>query len=389
MTERVYLDHNATSPLRPEARAAMVAALDRTGNASSVHAEGRAARAVVEEARRDVAALVAAPDAEVVFTSGGTEANNLALVGVARANDVARIIISAVEHESARHGARAAGLQVDVAPVTADGVVDLDALAALLDAAAGEIVLVSVMLANNETGVIQPVAEIAKLTRAHGNAILHTDAVQAAGKIAVDFTALGVDALSLSAHKIGGPQGVGALVLRKGLALTPFFHGGRQEMARRAGTETVAGIAGFGAAARAALAGLDDMAALARLRDSVEQEIAAMAPAAAVFGQTAPRLPNTSCFATPGLEAELQVMSLDLAGIAVSSGAACSSGKVSASQTLTAMGADEETARSAIRVSLGWSTKQEDVRAFIKAWRTLNDRVTSKARGHEPKAMGV
>lgn len=354
----VYLDYNATAPLRPAAFAAMTAALAEPGNASSVHAPGRRARRLVEEARAKVAALVNADPAWVIFTSGGTEANNHALTGLPAAS----VLISAGEHDSVRQAAPAA----QRIPLTADGLVDLDALAALLrEAPAGT--LVSVMLANNETGVIQPLAEVVALARAAG-AWVHCDAVQAAGKIAVDVSALGVDLLSLSAHKIGGPPGVGALVARPDLPLTSLLRGGGQERRRRAGTENLPGIAGFGAAAEAALQGLSAFLELAALRDRFEREFKVLAPKARVFGEGARRLPNTSCVALAGLPAETQLMALDLAGIAVSSGAACSSGKVQPSHVLVAMGATPEEAGAAIRVSLGWASQPADIDALLAAW---------------------
>ena len=358
----VYMDHNATTAVRPEARDAVALALALTGNPSSVHGSGRTARRLVEDARDAVAALVGAEPAWVVFTSGGTEANNLALRVLPKR---APILCSAVEHTSVLSVMD--GI-VEI-PVDGDGVVDLGALEALL---AGEDTpaLVSVMLANNETGVLQPVADVAALAHEHG-ALIHCDAVQAAGKMAIDFRALGCDLMSLSAHKIGGPSGVGALVVTSGvegdLALIPMLRGGGQERGRRAGTENVPGIAGFGAAARAAREGLADFARLGRWRERIENRLRQHA-GSRVYGFGAPRLANTSCLTMPGVEAETQVIQLDLAGVAVSAGAACSSGKVEPSRVLAAMGVDANEAATAIRVSLGWSTTEDDADKFVEAW---------------------
>ena len=362
MKNPVYMDHNATTAVRPEARDAVALALALTGNPSSVHGSGRTARRLVEDARDAVAALVGAEPAWVVFTSGGTEANNLALRVLPKR---APILCSAVEHASVLSVMD--GI-VEI-PVDGDGVVDLGALEALL---AGEDTpaLVSVMLANNETGVLQPVADVAALAHEHG-ALIHCDAVQAAGKMAIDFRTLGCDLMSLSAHKIGGPSGVGALVVTSGvegdLALIPMLRGGGQERGRRAGTENVPGIAGFGAAARAARGGLTDFARLGRWRERIENRLRQRADSR-VYGFGAPRLANTSCLTMPGVEAETQVIQFDLAGVAVSAGAACSSGKVEPSRVLAAMGVDANEAATAIRVSLGWSTTEDDADKFVEAW---------------------
>jgi cysteine desulfurase len=356
----VYLDHNATSPLRPVAFDAIAEALRAGGNPSSVHKAGRAARARVEAARRQVAALIGALPAEIVFTSGGTEANNLALKGAGRR----RVLASAVEHDSVLKAAAC-----EIVPVDRNGVVDLAALERML--ADEEPVLVSVMLANNETGVLQPIAEVVRLARQAG-ALVHCDAVQGAGKTQVDMHGLGVDYLSLSAHKFGGPPGVGALAVRTSARFTTDRRGGGQEANRRAGTENVAGIAGFGMAAEAARGGQD----LAPLRDRLEAELTKIAPGAKIYGAGAPRLGNTSCISMPSVKAETQVMALDLAGVCVSAGAACSSGKVSRSAVLTAMGIEASEAEAALRISCGWSTVSEDIDRLIAAWRDLYIRVT-------------
>jgi cysteine desulfurase len=356
-----YLDWNATAPLRPEAIAATAAALERCGNPSSVHRWGRSARRMIEDSRAAVAAMIAAMPENVVFGSGGTEANHLALRGAGRE----RILVSAVEHDSVLR----AQADAERIPVDRHGVVELDALANML-ASEDRPALVSVMLVNNETGVIQPVAEIAQLAHAHG-ALFHCDAVQAAGKISLDMAEIGADLLTLSAHKLGGPPGVGALVLAAGVELTPILCGGGQERGRRAGTENVVGIIGFGAAARAAKAEIAVYESVRTLRDALEAEIIAAAPDAIVVGSDVPRLPNTAAIAMPGVSAEIQVIALDLDGVMVSAGAACSSGKVGPSHVLAAMNVPLEVASSTIRVSLGWSTTKDDIDRFIQSWTAL------------------
>jgi cysteine desulfurase len=360
MRRASYLDHNATTPLRPAVATAMAEALAAVGNPSSVHGFGRAARARMETAREQVAALIGARPAQVVFTSGGTEANNLAMTGPGRQ----RVLVSAVEHDSVLKAAAP-----ETIPVDRRGVVDLTALERRL-AARAEPALVAVMLANNETGVIQPVADAARIAHEHG-ALFHCDAVQAAGKIAVDFKALGVDLMTVSAHKLGGPAGVGALVVADHVQLAAQQRGGGQERGRRAGTENLAGIVGFGVAAEIAAGQLGAMATLAELRDDLEQRATAAVPGAILFGREAPRLSNTTCLSLPGLSSEVQVMALDLAGVAVSAGSACSSGKMQPSHVLRAMGADAATAGSAIRISLGWQSTPEDVDHFLEAWCAL------------------
>jgi cysteine desulfurase len=367
----IYLDHNATTPVRPEAAAAVAQALAQGGNPSSVHAAGRAARAVVEQARDAVAALIAAPASTVVFTSGGTEANALAIESAVAAGS-RRLIVSAVEHDSVLEGARASGVAVEIAPVDAQGLIDLTWLRERLAAWAPEDgrPFVALMLANNETGVIQPVAQAAEIVRA-AEGWLHVDAIQAAGKIAVDSRGLGADTLTISAHKIGGPQGVGALTFGPRAVLSRRLHGGGQERGRRAGTENVPGIAGFGAAARAALADLSRAGQQAVWRDAAAAR--AKADGGVVMGEGASRLANTLCLAAPGFPAELQVMALDLAGIMVSAGSACSSGKVKASHVLTAMG-QGELAGQAIRVSGGWNTTENDWTRFAEVWSQTYER---------------
>jgi cysteine desulfurase len=373
MAERIYLDWNATTPLRPEAKAAMARAWEVGGNPSSVHAEGREARRLVEDARAAVAAAVGADAQNVIFTSGGTEANSLALTpGIRRGKGPAaeRLLVSAIEHASVLSGGRFAAEATGHIGVTRQGVVDLNQLRALLD---GPPALVSIMLANNETGAIQPVAEAAELIHAAGG-LLHVDAIQALGKISFDLSSTGADLLSLSAHKIGGPKGVGALVLAEGVdGLAPLLRGGGQEKGRRAGTEDVAGIAGLGAAVRAALNAREGDASReeglrARLETGLRQT-----PGAVVFAGEAQRLPNTVLFAVPGMRAETAVIGFDLAGIAVSSGSACSSGKVQPSHVVQAMGFGPELAQGAVRLSLGWSTTEADIDSALEAWRKLAD----------------
>jgi cysteine desulfurase len=375
MADRSYFDWNATALLRPQAAEALREALAVPGNPSSVHAEGRAARRLVEEAREEVAVLVAARPGDVFFTSSGTEANMLALTPAIQTADERRprekLLISAIEHSSVRTGGRfPPGAVADIA-VDADGRLDL---AALADALAGTArPLVSIMLANNETGVVQPIAQAAAIVRAAGG-LLHVDAVQAAGRIACDINALGADLLTLSAHKIGGPKGVGALIrAREDIHFPePLIRGGGQERGLRAGTENVAGIAAFGAAAAAVRRqGAAEADYMRALRDKLETGLKAVTPGAVIFGAAVERLPNTTLFAAEGMKAETAVISFDLEGIAVSSGAACSSGKVQPSHVLAAMGVSPALTRGAVRLSLGWTTTETDIERCLGAWRKL------------------
>jgi cysteine desulfurase len=372
MPDRVYLDWNATAPLRREAREAMDAAWDLGGNPSSVHAEGRQARRLVEEARAAISGAVGALPRNVVFTSGGTEANALALTpGLRGASGPAieGLAVSAIEHASVLAGGRFPVEAISTVGVTRSGVLDLDRLRATLRDRPPA--LVSVMLANNETGAVQPVAEAAEIVHS-ASGLLHVDAIQAFGKIPFDIKAMNADLVTLSAHKVGGPKGVGALVLAEGLqGFEPLLRGGGQELGRRAGTENVAGIAGFGAAAKAAMAGLaGDAARLGSLRNRLENGLR-QTPDIIVFSGDVPRLPNTVLFTVPGLKAETAVIGFDLAGIAVSSGSACSSGKVQPSHVLEAMGYGPEVAQGAVRLSLGWSTSEADIDLCLEAWRKL------------------
>jgi|SRR5262249_37582089 len=381
MVDRAYFDWNATAPLRQEARTAMASALTRVGNASSVHAEGRAARRLVEDARESVAGLVGAEARNVTFTSGATEANMLALtpaLEVAGRNEPRdRLFVSAIEHPSVRCGGRFTADQVEELPVEGNGACDLSALKIALKKA--ERPLVSVMLANNETGVIQPISEIAEIVHAD-RGVLHVDAVQGPGRIDCNIVALGADLLSISSHKLGGPQGAGALVRRGDVHVgEPLIKGGGQERGARAGTENVAAIAGFGAAAAAAKA--TDASRMAALRQRLETGIKSATPTAVIFGENVPRLPNTTLFTVPGLKAETAIIAFDLNGIAVSSGSACSSGKVQASHVLAAMGVESTLLRGAVRVSLGWSTTEVEVEQFLRTWNMLTGTLLKEKRG--------
>ncbi|WP_394005833.1 cysteine desulfurase family protein [Xanthobacter versatilis] len=383
---RTYLDHNATSPLKREARDAMLAALECVGNASSVHADGRAARARMEAARAHVARLVGAAPRGVVFTSGATEAAALALhpavemAGRPKPCDV--LLMSAVEHPAVLRGHRFAAEAAEVLPVDGAGRVQLDALEESLarHAAAGRRALLALMAANNETGVVQPVAQAARLVKAR-DGVVFCDAVQAAGRLPLDMAALGVDFLSLSAHKMGGPQGTGALVAAGPDDRTPaLIAGGGQERGRRAGTENGPAIAGFGAVAGVARADLAEEAArLATLRDALERAVLAGVPDAEVIGSGAERLPNTSMLTFAGLRAETLVIALDLAHVSVSAGSACSSGKVGASHVLSAMGVPEDRAAGAIRLSLGWSSTRQDVDEAVAALQKVVPHLRSRA----------
>ncbi len=369
MTRReTYLDWNATAPLRPEAGAAVAAALARCGNPSSVHRWGRAARQGVERAREAVAALIGAAPDGVVFVSGGTEANHLALLGTGRE----RVLVSAVEHSSVLEAVpRAEPIGVD-----GEGIVDLARLEQRL-AADPRPAIVSVMLANNETGIIQPVAEISAIAHAYG-ALFHCDAVQGAGKLPLATARIGADLVSLSAHKLGGPPGIGALVVTGNAEPTPMIRGGSQERGRRAGSENLPGIAGFAAAAEAAVAGIADYQRVRQLRDGLEAAAIAAAPEAVVIGAGVKRLPNTTALALPGVPAATQVIALDLDGVMVSAGAACSSGKVGPSHVLAAMGIAPEIATGTIRISLGWTTTKADIAHFLDAWAGLHRRLSQR-----------
>jgi cysteine desulfurase len=358
---RVYLDHNATSPLRPQIKAAMLAAMDVHGNASSIHNEGRKARKLMDDARETLAFKLGCLPQMLTFTASGTEANNMALRGVGAEH----IVISAIEHPSVLAAAKASGKAVNIAPVDEYGRVKTAELQALLGKPN---TLVSIMLANNETGVVQDVAEIVSVTQQAG-ALLHVDAVQAFGKRPVNFGILGVDMVTIAAHKVGGPVGVGALIVRDGLVIEPLLAGGGQELRRRAGTENLPAIAGFAAVAEAPE--LDTYS----LTDQLEAELTDCV----IFSDGRERLCNTTCFALAGMHAETLLMNLDLAGFAVSSGSACSSGKVGKSHVLEAMGVPAELARGAIRISSGWNTTEQDISRFIDALTKLKSRRSARA----------
>jgi cysteine desulfurase len=362
---RTYADYNATAPLRPEAKATIVSALGVTGNPSSVHAEGRKARALVEGAREIVAAAIGACRDDIAFTGGGTEAVSLPLRGALRATSDAVLVASGIEHDAVTSLVTAR----EEWPVGTDGVVDLGRLRDEVTSLAsqGFRPLVSLMLVNNETGVIQPVAEAAEIAHAAGG-LIHCDAIQALGKINVSIIDLEVDYLSLSAHKIGGPQGVGATYVKAGAPFGAIQTGGGQEFGRRAGTENVAGIAGFAAATEVALRGIPTYQGLAEHRDRMEQKLRAAAPSLQIHGETGPRVAGVSCFGVEGLPSETQIMGMDLAGFSVSAGSACSSGKVKPSRVLTAMGLGDTAARSAIRASFGWATVWQDFDGLAEAW---------------------
>lgn len=374
---RVYMDYNATAPLRPEVRNAVAESLDIFGNPSSVHEEGRRAKAAIERARSQVAALAGCELGEVVFTGGASEANQ-SIIGAGW--DV--IATSAMEHESVLAASQWAAEHnkctlavIPAGPAGMDGRVDTEWFASLKDDMArggAELAepLVSVQIANGETGVIQPVERIVEIAREQGYAV-HTDAVQAAGKLPLDFSALDVDFMSLSAHKIGGPKGVGALIVRSGMKVRPLIRGGGQEQGRRAGTENVPGIVGFGMAAEYALQNLDSISKIKILRDRLECEVVRLAPGANIFSATQERLPNTSALALEGANAETLVIAFDLAGIAVSAGSACSSGKVARSHVLEAVGIPSELAEGTFRVSLGWDSSEQDISCFLEAWAGL------------------
>ena len=380
---RAYLDYNATAPLRAQAREAALMAMETTGNPSSVHAEGRAARRIVEDARSEVARLAGVSSRCVTFVSGGAEAANAALNplfgGGPNAAPLERLIVSAGEHACVLSGHRFPTMEA--APLLPDGRVDLDWLETACRRPGRA--LVALQGANNETGVVQPVAEAAALVHA-ADGFLFCDAVQMAGRMACDVAALGADALMLSAHKLGGLKGAGALVAaRREVSLgAPLIRGGAQERGARAGTESVAAVAAFGAVARACLAELDaEPARLSTLRDRLTVAVRSVAADAVVFAETAPRLSNTVSFAVPGVEAATLMIALDLAGVAVSSGSACSSGKVAPSHVLAAMGVAAELARGAIRLSLGWASTEADVVRFVAAFASVMARMQAARRG--------
>ncbi|WP_417671871.1 cysteine desulfurase family protein [Roseibium sp.] len=378
----VYLDHNAGAPMRPQVRECMVEVMQDAGNASSVHGAGRRARGRIESAREAVANLCSAKTRAVTFTSGGTEANMTALTPKWQDQGAPvyldRLLRGATEHPSVASGGRFSASGQVVVPVDEQGVIRLDVLEEML--AGDDLTLVSIMAANNETGVIQPLAEIGRLVQA-ANAFFHVDAVQAAGRMPIDIDAWHADAVTLSAHKFGGPQGMGAVVVRSTARVpAPLLTGGGQENWRRAGTENVPGICGFGVAAELAADEAMSTERMAAMRDSLEASVRHICPSVTVFSDDAPRLANTSCFAVDGIPAETALIAFDLENLFLSSGSACSSGKVSVSHVLTAMGVEEDLARCALRVSLGWNTAEEDVSRFLEVWPSIVDRLNPAAR---------
>jgi cysteine desulfurase len=394
-----YLDHNATSPLRPESLSAMTQALGVGGNPSSIHAKGRAARTVAEEAREKIARLAGAKSDQVIFTSGATESNNLALFGAVEGSlaegdasqkgsgRITRIFVSAIEHSSVlatadRLAERFPWVRAERLAVTPDGAIDLEGLRVALREGKGR-ALVAVMAANNETGVVQPIADVSKLVREAG-ALLLVDAVPAAGKIKLDFSLC--DYMTLSAHKIGGPQGAGALVVREAMPLQPQLVGGGQQKGLRAGTENLSGIAGFAAAAHTLEDGEGERARIQHLRDHFEAALKQAVPEAVIFGVTQQRLCSTSCFAVPGLSAETALIGLDLDGVMMSSGSTCSSGKVAISHVLAAMGVEDKLAACALRASFGWSSTMADVNAAIASLVKLRERSGQKDQAKEEAA---
>lgn len=379
---RIYLDHNAGSPLRPQVKHAVIEALDLSANGSSIYQEGRKAKGMIERARQSVAEMVGATPSGVTFTGGGSEANATVLQpkllekGKPRAVD--RLLVSATEHDSVLKGGSFAFEQIEIIPVDKNGVVDLVWLSDRLAKAQSdhECVLVAVMLANNETGVRQPVEAIGALVADTGSYFL-CDAIQGPGKLSVDINEIGAHFLTLSAHKLGGPQGVGAIVRRtESYAFQPLIRGGGQESFGRAGTENISAIHGFGVAAQMIAEEASSTERLATMRDAMEQGLNGVV----VLGSDAVRLPNTSCMAVPGLAAETMLISLDLQGFAVSSGSACSSGKVALSHVLTAMGVEPDIAHGAMRISLGWNTTEEDVKQFTEAFNKMTATLSPNQR---------
>lgn len=372
MTDRIYLDHNATSPLHPEVRAAMDVLYGQPLNPSSIHAEGRRARAIIEDARGLIAGALNCFPGEIIFTGSATESNNLAIRGFRPE----RVLVSTVEHPSVLNASEA----LEHIPVNAQGVVRLDALEELLKSDETP-ALISVMLANNETGVIQPIEQIVALARQY-NALVHTDAVQGLGRIPLDFSHLGVDLMTISSHKAGGPTGAAVLIVRDGLTFEPLLRGGGQESNRRAGTENVAAIAGLAKAVELAPDMIRRLNALEPKLWELEVELEALG--AHIVGKAVERLPNTSCILMPEVAGSTQLMNFDLAGLAVSSGSACTSGKVGKSHVLQAMGVAEELGRTAVRVSAGWNTGPEDLIRFGEEWKKLHARLgKTKEKGLE------
>jgi len=377
--KRHYLDHNATAPLRPEVIDIITQTMRVDGNSLSVHEEGRAAHKIIEDAREQVRSLVNAPVNGVIFTSGGTESIHYALHGAMKPHNIKRIFVSAIEHAAVGANASTTGAEVEFIPATSSGLVDLDWLKKRLDgydAKRDGGFLVCLMFANNETGVLQPVVEAAAITHA-ADGLLYCDAAQAVGKIPVNFVMSGADMMSFTGHKFGGPIGVGALVLSPNLPLEPVMRGGGHEQNRRAGTHNVPGLAGLGKACELARDSLARVSEISALRDQMQE--AAIKAGAQIWGASEERLPGTLCLSAPGFPGATQLMTMDLAGLSVSAGTACSSGKTKPSHVLVAMGASEEEATSAIRVSLGWNSTADDAAAFISEWPKAYARIKARA----------
>ncbi len=384
----VYLDHNASSPLRPEAKLAMLSALEKAGNPSSLHSEGRAARDLVESSRERIAALLGVPARSIVFTSGGTEAANWLLrPTLATGHSFETLVLLPTEHACVLEGHGFAAESVVRLAVDADGRVRISETGEGVELVAeasegcaplspGRSMLLAVQAANNETGVIQPLDALSR-----SGAVWVCDITQAIGRLPLDATRIGADMLFFSAHKFGGPKGVGAaIILNDSVQPEPLMRGGGQEFRRRSGTENVAGIAGMAAALECAVSEADAFAVRAMtLRTRLEDGLRDIAPDAVIFGEHSPRLPNTTCYAAPGLSAETLLMAFDLEGVAVSSGSACSSGKVSPSHVLAAMGVPRDLARAAIRVSTGWTTTSGDIERFLDVWRKIYGRLRHRA----------
>lgn len=367
----IYLDYHATAPLLDEAKAAMAAAFDHVGNPSSIHAAGRAGKSLMDKARAQVLDLVSGCAGRLVFTSGGTEANNLAIRGGASANGVTRLIAGSTEHDAVASVVKASDLPVTIVSCDTDGVVDLGSLENALASDGGN-ALVSIMAVNNEIGTIQPIDKVSALCQSY-DALLHVDAIQAVGKVELTPLAFAADFLSMAAHKIGGPMGVGALHIRNGIELSQIQHGGGQEQGARGGSENLLGIVGFGAAATQVENALEDQPRLEGLRNELENKLDAAG--AVIVGAGAERVATCSAVMMQGVDAATQLMNFDLEGICVSSGSACSSGKVGTSTTLSAMGLGEEQAKCVIRVSMGRGTSQQDIDRFVEVWRTVNERL--------------
>ncbi len=372
MANTIYLDYNASAPLKPEGRDAAVAALSVGGNPSSVHQSGREARAVIERARQDVATLAGARAQDVIFTSGATEANNLAIRGFVPEGEPRRVIVNVTEHPSVLEAVHDA----ERLPVRPDGVVDIGFLQRMLADRDWRHCLVSVMAVNNETGVIQPIDEVVATAHAAG-AKVHCDAVQAAGHMPIDMLARGIDIVTISAHKMGGPRGAGAVIAGPGVDLSAIIRGGGQERSKRSGTENVSGIAGMGAVCASAPSYGPNVAKAKELRDRLEADLRKAVPAAVIVATNSARVGHVCCVALPGVPAETQVMAMDLEGIAVSAGAACSSGKIKTSHVLQAMGLGDAVSGSAIRVSFGWNSTDADVEGFLNAYHRMAVRIGS------------